>query len=236
MMFGADLVRRMAEMKFHGRFVKQTQWCKCAIAQLHTDLSTLLYSFHSSGSGISRTPSSHHAPNFHGCSPRGQYLSFEPDSSQSSRPVVFPMATQHPLIFGILASISKAVHLSVPTHSASSLLPMSYGLKPPFISSSADSSLLSRSGIGGCTCIVLNGNQRVFNGRAGTHVQGVRVHSKNGATPSPCSEVGGKTCIMREAGGDWPAGVGGAEKEKRARCLGMFQLRRPLYIVVRWDT
>jgi len=41
---------------------------------------------------------------------------------------------------------------------------------------------------------------------------------------------------VKDSGGELPAGVGGAEKEKRARCLGIFQLTRPLYVVVRWET
>jgi hypothetical protein len=33
---------------------------------------------------------------------------------------------------------------------------------------------------------------------------------------------------VRLEGGEAPGGVGGEEKEKRARCLGIFQFRRPL--------
>jgi hypothetical protein len=62
------------------------------------------------------------------------------------------------------------------------------------------------------------------------------VHAKNGGVPSPAVELGGKTRTVRDCGGEEPAVVVGAEKEKRARCLGMFQFKRPLYVVVRCET
>ena len=68
----------------------------------------------------------------------------------------------------------------------------------------------------------------MFNGNDGIHCQGLRVQAKNGAPPSPSLVPGGKTCTVRVGGGEAPGGVGGAEKEKRASCLGMFQFRRPL--------
>ena len=68
----------------------------------------------------------------------------------------------------------------------------------------------------------------MFNGNDGIHCQGLRVQAKNGAPPSPSLVPGGKTCTVRVDGGEAPGGVGGAEKEKRASCLGMFQFRRPL--------
>jgi hypothetical protein len=58
--------------------------------------------------------------------------------------------------------------------------------------------------------------------------QGVTVHAKNGSMPSPSLVPGGKTRMVSEEGGEVPLTVDGAEKEKRARCLGMFQFKRPL--------
>ena len=54
------------------------------------------------------------------------------------------------------------------------------------------------------------------------------MQAKKGGVESPSMEEGGKTFTVKEEGGEAPAGVGGEEKEKRARCLGMFQFRRPL--------
>jgi hypothetical protein len=76
----------------------------------------------------------------------------------------------------------------------------------------------------------------MLNGIAGTHRQGVSVHAKKGRAPSSFVVFGGKTWTVRDLGGDWPLSVGGAEMLKRARCLGMFQFSRPLYIVVRCET
>lgn len=75
---------------------------------------------------------------------------------------------------------------------------------------------------------MLIGAHRMFTGTAGTHFQGVRRQAKNGGTPSPSWVPGGKTRTVRLWGGGVPCGVAGAEKVKRARCLGMFQFRRPL--------
>jgi hypothetical protein len=75
---------------------------------------------------------------------------------------------------------------------------------------------------------MLSGRYFVLSGIGGTHFQGFRVQAKKGAPPSPSLVPGGKTCTVRVEGGDVPGGVGGAEKEKRARCLGMFQFKRPL--------
>lgn len=74
----------------------------------------------------------------------------------------------------------------------------------------------------------------MFTGIAGTHVQGLRVHVKNGVTSllSLVGLCGGNTCTVSEVGGEAPFEVVGSEKEKRARCLGMFQFNRPLYAVV----
>jgi hypothetical protein len=73
----------------------------------------------------------------------------------------------------------------------------------------------------------LFGRYRVLIGRAGAQVQGARVHAKNGGTPSPSMVPGAKTRTVREEGGWKPFSVRGAEKTKRARCLGIFQFRRP---------
>jgi hypothetical protein len=71
---------------------------------------------------------------------------------------------------------------------------------------------------------------------AGIQCQGVRVQEKKGRVPSPSLVPGGKTRTESNCGGEVPGDVGGAEKEKRARCLGIFQFRRPLYVVVRCET
>ena len=71
------------------------------------------------------------------------------------------------------------------------------------------------------------GTYAVFTGMGGTQRQGVRVHAKKGLVPSPSVEFGGNTRTSRVCGRVEEVD-GGAEKEKRARCLGMFQLRRPL--------
>lgn len=68
----------------------------------------------------------------------------------------------------------------------------------------------------------------MFSGMGGTNVHGLSVQAKNGAPPSPSLVPGGKTCTVRLEGGEAPGGVGGEENEKRARCLGIFQFRRPL--------
>jgi len=65
-------------------------------------------------------------------------------------------------------------------------------------------------------------------GIAGTHFQGVTVTEKNGSTPSPSLVPGAYTFTVICLGGEAPIGVTGCEKEKRAKCLGMFQFKRPL--------
>ena len=92
------------------------------------------------------------------------------------------------------------------------------------------------SATGGCAWTVLKGIHFELIGRLGIHLKGFNVTAKNGTTPSPSLVAGGKTLTVKVTGGDFPAVVGGAEKEKRARCLGMFQLRRPLYVVVLCET
>jgi hypothetical protein len=62
------------------------------------------------------------------------------------------------------------------------------------------------------------------------------VQAKNGGVSSPSIEFGGKTRTVRDCGDEEPAVVVGAEQEKRARCFGMFQFKRPLYVVVRCET
>ena len=59
-------------------------------------------------------------------------------------------------------------------------------------------------------------------------MKGVSFAAKKGGVPSFSVVCGGYTRTVSEAGGEAPCGVGGAEKVKRARCLGMFQFRRPL--------
>jgi hypothetical protein len=71
---------------------------------------------------------------------------------------------------------------------------------------------------------ILIGTYAVFTGIDGSQRNGVSVHAKNGDVPSPSIEPGGKMRTSRDCGD----GVGGAQKEKRARCFGMFQFRRPL--------
>jgi hypothetical protein len=68
----------------------------------------------------------------------------------------------------------------------------------------------------------------VFIGIAGIQRHGVSVHAKKGAVPSPSLVPGGKMRTVRDSGGDAAPVVVGAEKEKRARCFGMFQFRRPV--------
>lgn len=68
----------------------------------------------------------------------------------------------------------------------------------------------------------------MFTGTAGTQVQGVSVHAKKGGTLSPSQVSGGNTCTVSGAGDEAHSGVVCPEKEKRARCLGIFQFKRPL--------
>lgn len=72
----------------------------------------------------------------------------------------------------------------------------------------------------------------VLTGMLGSQRHGCNVHAKNGGVESPAVEFGGKTRTISGDGDD----EGGEENENLARCLGMFQFRRPLYVVVRCET